>query len=91
MSYGYASGEDLVVGRAVAGTGKISGDGEVGSIGGLLAKATAARRVGADLLLLPAGQRATLNGFEPQPMQLSPVASLDEAIDALSRGAICSR
>ena len=85
VSYGYASGEDLADGRAIAGTGTIRGDGSVGSIGGLRAKASAAREIGADVLLFPAHQAAQLDGFDPGEMRLLPVASLDEAIAALAR------
>ena len=85
LSYAYGSGDDLAGGRAIAGTGKIRSDGSVGSIGGLRAKATAARSVGADVLLFPAQQRAQLAGFEPGSMRLAPVASLDEAIEALEQ------
>jgi hypothetical protein len=84
-SYAYASGEDFAAGRTVAATGKIRGDGDVGTIGGLAAKAAAARDVGADVLLFPAGQAALLDGFDPGAMQLCPVGSLDDAIAALNR------
>jgi hypothetical protein len=83
VSYAHASGEDLARGRAVAGTGRIRGDGVVGRIGGLWAKATAARDVGADVLLFPALQAEDLDGFAPGPMRLVPVASLAEAVAAL--------
>jgi hypothetical protein len=84
VSYAYGSGDDLADGRAIAGTGTIRGDGSVGSIGGLRAKATAAREIGADVLLFPAHQAAQLDGFEPGVMRLLPVTSLDEAIEALA-------
>jgi PDZ domain-containing secreted protein len=86
VSYAYASGEDLAQGRAVAGTGRIRGDGVVGRVGGLRAKATAAREVGADVLLFPALQAEDLEGFEPGRMRLVPVVSLSEAITALRGG-----
>jgi hypothetical protein len=85
VSYVYASRDDLAAGRAIAGTGTIRGDGVVGSIGDLRAKAGAARDVGADVLLFPAHQVELLDGFEPGDMQLVPVTSLEEAIAALSR------
>jgi Lon protease (S16) C-terminal proteolytic domain len=83
VSYAYASGDDLAGGRAIAGTGIIRYDGSVGSIGGLRSKATAARDVGADVLLFPAQQASQLEGFDPGAMQLIPVTTLDEAIAAL--------
>jgi hypothetical protein len=84
VAYAYGSGDDLAAGRAIAGTGTIRGDGSIGSIGGLRAKATAAREIGADVLLFPAHQAAQLEDFEPGAMRLLPVTSLDEAIEALA-------
>ena len=52
-------------------------------IGGLVAKATAARNRGADVLLFPAVQAHELEDFRPGRMRLLPVASLDEAIQLL--------
>jgi Lon-like protease len=60
-------------------------DGSVGSIGGLRSKATAARGIGADVMLFPAQQASDLDGFDPGDMRLIPVMSLDDAIDALAR------
>jgi hypothetical protein len=85
VSYVYASGDDLAAGRKIAGTGRIRGDGVVGSIGDLRSKAVAARDVGADVLLFPAHQAESLDGFDPGEMQLLPVATLADAIAALSR------
>ena len=87
VTYAAESGEDLAQGRAIAGTGTIRSDGTVGRIIGLRAKATAARHVGADVLLFPAELADQLAGFDPGDMQLLPVRSLDEAIDALTPGA----
>jgi PDZ domain-containing secreted protein len=83
VSYVHGSGDDLAAGRAIAGTGRINSDGSVGSIGGLVAKATAARDIGADVLLFPAAQAGQLADFDAGSMRLIPVASLDEAIAAL--------
>lgn len=82
-TYAAVSGEDLAAGRHVAGTGRLLGDGTVGSIGGLVAKAGAARRAGADVLLVPAAQVHLLEDFEAGSLQVVPVASIDEAIEAL--------
>lgn len=87
VSYVYGSGDDLAAGRTVAGTGRIRGDGVVGSIGDLRSKAVAARDVGADVLLFPASQAELLDGFDAGGMQLLPVATLADAIAALSRAA----
>lgn len=86
LAYTYESGVDLGRGRPIAGTGGIRGDGSVSPIGGLRAKATAARNVGAEILLFPAEQASTLSDFDPGTMRLVPVSSLDEAIAALRAG-----
>lgn len=85
ITYAHAADHDLAAGRHVAGTGTIRGDGSVGSIGGLRAKAEAARTAGADVLLFPADQVDQLAGFDPGAMQLVPVDSLRAAIDGLDR------
>jgi hypothetical protein len=84
VAYAHGSGEDLAHGRSIAGTGRIRGDGSVHAIGGLWAKATAARDIGADVLLFPAEQEAMLRHFDAGSMHLLPVGSLDEAIGALN-------
>ena len=83
VTYAHASGHDLAAGRVIAGTGTIRSNGTVGSISGLRAKATAARAVGADVLLFPAQLADQLAGFDAGDMELLPVRTLDEAIDRL--------
>ena len=85
-TYAHVSGDDLARGRTIAGTGTIRGDGTVGRITGLRAKATAARDVGVDVLLFPAELADQLSGFDPGDMRLLPVHTLDEAITALRIG-----
>jgi hypothetical protein len=82
-TYAAVAGEDLAAGRHIAGTGRLFGDGTVGTIGGLRAKAGAARRAGADVMLLPASQLHLLDDFDPGPMRLLPVSSIDDAIAQL--------
>jgi hypothetical protein len=86
VTYAATTGEDLAAGRHIAGTGGIIANGHVTRIGGLRAKAKAARDTGADVLLYPASQVDDLNGFDPRGMRLVPIDSLEQAISAL-RGA----
>lgn len=79
-TYADASGHDLAQGRHIAGTGGIRGDGVVTRIGGLTAKAKAAQRAGADVLLFPASQARELQDEDLGGMALVPVRTLDEAI-----------
>ncbi|HWL41378.1 MAG TPA: hypothetical protein VNQ73_00440 [Ilumatobacter sp.] len=83
VAYTHASGDELGRGLTVAGTGSMRPDGSVGRIGGLRAKATAAREAGADVLLYPAAQQGELEGFANAAMELVPVVTLDDAIAAL--------
>lgn len=80
MTYADVANPELARGRHIAGTGTIRGDGTVGRIGGLRAKAYAAQRAGADVLMYPADQSAELVGFTPVHMELVPVATLADAI-----------
>lgn len=84
-TYAHYSGEDLADGRHVTGTGVVHGDGSVGRIGGLPAKAAAARDAGADVLVFPAVQADQLADFDAAGMQLLPVDTLEEAVAGLRR------
>jgi hypothetical protein len=86
MSYADAAEVDLARGRHIAGTGRMFGDGSVGRIGGLPAKAAAARRAGADVLVFPSSQAVELARFDPGEMELVGVANLADAIAALTEG-----
>ncbi|MGK5170566.1 YlbL family protein [Geodermatophilus sp. CPCC 205761] len=74
---------DLTGGAAVAGTGTIDAAGEVGPIGGVQLKMVAAREIGAELFLVPAGNCADALAA-PQPgLPVARVATLDDALQAL--------
>ncbi|MGY2129108.1 YlbL family protein [Blastococcus sp. SYSU DS0617] len=76
-------GEDLTGGALVAGTGTIDADGNVGPIGGIPLKMVAAREIGADLFLVPAGNCAEALAAEDPGFPLAEVATLDDALTAL--------
>jgi Lon-like protease len=67
----------------VAVTGTMSVDGTVGDVGGVAQKAVAARHAGAQYMLVPRNleQEALKNAGD---MQVIPVSTLQEALDALS-------
>jgi PDZ domain-containing protein len=74
---------DLTGGAAVAGTGTIDADGDIGPIGGVQLKMVAAREIGAELFLVPAGNCADALAA-PQPgLPVARVATLDDALQAL--------
>ena len=79
-TYAQASGKDLAQGRHIAGTGGILGDGTITRIGGLEAKARAAHRAGAQVMLVPASQIDRLADEDLPGMTLVPVESLEDAI-----------
>ena len=85
VTYADVSGLDLAQGRHIAGTGGILGDGTVTRIGGLPAKARAARRAGADVLLVPASQVGELDDVDLAGVQVVPWRTLGDAIAWLSQ------
>jgi hypothetical protein len=83
ITYAHFSGDDVARGRVITGTGGIRGDGSVVRIGGLRSKASAAVRLGADVLLIPAEQLHELNGLDLGRTRVIAVDHLDEAIQQL--------
>jgi PDZ domain-containing protein len=69
--------------HTVAVTGTMSLDGLVGDVGGVAQKAVAARRAGADYMLVPRNLEAEAKK-NAQDMQVIPVSTLQEALDALA-------
>ena len=77
---------ELSGGLTVVATGTIAPDGTVGTVGGLRLKTLAARRAGADLLLVPSADLDEAQAFAG-PLPVVGVNSLTEAVSALvSRG-----
>jgi PDZ domain-containing protein len=78
---------ELTGGADVAVTGTIELDGSVGAIGGLRQKASAVEQVGVEVFLVPASQGeddiATAERAAGGDVRLVPVATLQEALDAL--------
>ncbi len=84
--------EDLTAGATIAGTGTITFDGEVGSIGGIRQKVVGATSPidedaePADVFLVPAGNMTEARSASvSRDVLLVPVATIDEAITALTR------
>lgn len=73
----------LTGGESIAGTGTMSLDGEVGTIGGVRQKLVGASRDGADWFLAPAGNCDEVVGYAPAGLQVVPVGTLAEARDAV--------
>lgn len=74
---------DLLNGMTVSGTGTMADTGEVGAIGGLEQKMWAASRAESDLFLMPIGNCSDVPEHVPDGLNVAPVATLSEAIDAV--------
>ncbi|WP_019549009.1 S16 family serine protease [Streptomyces sulphureus] len=82
---GDGAGGNLTGGRTVAGTGTIDGRGKVGAVGGVPLKTQAAKRDGASVFLVPKAECQEARAELPDGLRLVPVATLDGALDALSK------
>jgi Lon-like protease len=75
---------DITAGHVVAGTGTITADGEVGSIGGIRHKMYGALNDGATVFLAPAGNCNDVRGYIPEGLTVIPVLTLADAVESLS-------
>jgi Lon-like protease len=75
----------LTGGKRIAGTGTISADGRVGGIGGIQQKIAAAADEGATAFLAPEGNCPQALEARNDGMQIVNVATLADAIDAVSK------
>jgi PDZ domain-containing protein len=75
--------KDITAGRTIAGTGEIAPDGTVYPIGGIQDKVIAAQRAGATIFLAPQDNMAELQGVDTGDMQVIPVKTFDDALQAL--------
>jgi PDZ domain-containing protein len=82
----------LTGGKDIAGTGEISSDGKVGSIGGIQQKIAAAQAAGAKIFLVPPDNcgEAVLANYDPKKMRLMKAESLDVAIKSLEAWSVDS-
>ncbi len=76
-------GTNVDHGRRVVATGEIALDGTVGSIGGVKQKTFGARRAGADVFLVPAGENATEARRYAGNLRVIPVESFQQALSVL--------
>jgi Lon-like protease len=74
---------ELTGGQFIAGTGEISFDGQVGAIGGIPFKMTAAREAGATVFLVPAANCIEATQHAPDGLRLVKVDTLTNAVYAL--------
>ena len=72
--------DDLTNGRQVAGTGTIRLNGDVGPIGGVRQKVYAARRAGADYVLVPTQNFEDARTADGGEIEIVPVDTVDDAL-----------
>lgn len=77
-------GQNVDRGYRVAATGQIELDGTVTPIGGAAQKTIGARRAGADVFLVPAGDNAADARREAHGLRIIPVQSFQQALRALA-------
>ena len=77
-------GTDVDHGHKVVATGEIELDGTVGPIGGVKQKTYGARRAGADVFLVPAGENAAEARRYAGNLRIIPVESFQQALSALA-------
>ena len=76
--------EDITNSMIVAGTGTIEIDGSVGPVGGIKQKIIAAKRAGAELILVPVANFEEAKPFEDDKTAIVAVDSFDEALSVIS-------
>ena len=77
--------EDITNSMIVAGTGTIEIDGSVGPVGGIKQKIIAAKRAGAELILVPVANFEEASQFETDKTAIVAVDSFDEALSVISQ------
>ena len=77
--------EDITNSMIVAGTGTIEIDGSVGPVGGIKQKIIAAKRAGAELILVPIANFEEAIPFETEKTAIVAVDSFDEALSVISQ------
>lgn len=76
--------KNLTHGRFIAGTGEIAATGQVKEIGGIQLKMIAARRAGAVVFLVPAGNCSEAEARHPSGLRLVKVSTVQGAVAALT-------
>ena len=77
--------EDITNSKIIAGTGTIEIDGSVGPVGGIKQKIIAAKRAGAELILVPVANFEEAQPFETDKTAIIAVDSFDEALAVISQ------
>lgn len=73
-----AAAEDKAINKKILMTGTIEADGSIGKVGGVREKALAAKEFGADVFLVPVGERVSIPGIE-----IAEVKSIQEPVNLI--------
>ena len=82
--YNLLVNEDITKGKTIAGTGTIEIDGSVGPVGGVKQKIIAAKRVGAELVLVPTSNFEEAAQFIDENTEIIPINSFAEALSVIN-------
>ena len=82
--YNRLTPEDITKGRRIAATGTLDAQGRVGPIGGVNLKMIGAKQAGAEVILIPKSNMNDVSGL-PEEVQVIPVESFKQALDALAK------
>lgn len=82
--YNLLVNEDITKGKTIAGTGTIEIDGSVGPVGGVKQKIIAAKRVGAELVLVPTSNFEEAAQFIDENTEIIPINSFVEALSVIN-------
>ena len=77
--------EDITNSMVIAGTGTIEIDGSVGPVGGIKQKIIAAKRAGAELILVPLANYEEAKPFETDKTAIVAVDSFEQALSVISQ------
>ena len=76
--------EDITNSLVIAGTGTIEIDGSVGPVGGVKQKVIAAKRAGAELILVPTANFEEAKPLETESTEIVAIDTFDEALKVIS-------
>ena len=76
--------EDITNSLVIAGTGTIEIDGSVGPVGGVKQKVIAAKRAGAELILVPTANFEEAKPLETESTEIVAIDTFDEALQVIS-------
>jgi len=81
--YNLLTEEDITNSKVFAGTGTIEIDGSVGPVGGVKQKVIAAKKAGAEVILVPVANYDDAKSYQDDKTKIIPVESFEEALEVI--------